>query len=490
LPKAWRDGGIAKDVLAEVGVHVDVCRSGAELCAEIERGAAAALIVEEQLSDEVLTQLQATLAKQPPWSDFPLLVIGAQGREWSTHRAPSLIALLGNVTLLDAPLRMRTLTHAADAAIRSRQRQYTARQAIDQRDRFLAMLGHELRNPLSVVSLAVQVSKDDPSRAAAQIPVLQRQVKHLSALLDDLLDVARVSSGKIVLNQRPVALAGVLERLTHNLRPRFDDRQLTLRLAVDDRARDEATVLGDPVRLQQILSNLLTNALKYTPPGGEVELSLAIVNGAAQIGVCDSGIGIAPEVLPHVFDLFVQAQTSLARADGGMGVGLSLVKTLVELHGGEVRAQSDGLGHGTNFKVWLPVIHERAKPPPHASQLPNHRPDRGLVVVIEDNSDSRDLLVLALERVGHRVIAAASGEHGLALLSAEPAHAAIIDIGLPGIDGYEVARQARATHGDGLLLIALTGYGQASDRQHATDAGFDVHLTKPPGIARLCALLS
>ena len=488
MPHARRDGGTAQEVLAEIGVSSDVCRNVHELCEEIERGAGAALIAEEQLTDEAVAKLHATLAKQPAWSDFPLLIIGS--RRGSNSLAPQLFTSLGNVTLLDAPLRMRTLSHAAQSAIRSRRRQYTARGAIEQRDNFLAMLGHELRNPLSVISLAVELGNRDPNRAAAQMPILQRQVEHLSVLLDDLLDVARVSSGKIVLKTEPVPLDALVDRLDRGLRFRFDEAQLNLRTIVDPNARGHATVLGDPVRLEKVLINLLTNALKYTPAGGHVELSLALVDEMAELCVTDSGVGIDAKMLPHVFELFVQAETSLARAAGGMGVGLSLVQTLVKLHGGEVQAYSEGIGHGSSFRIRLPLAQTEAAvawSPELATS--DEQPASRAIVVVEDNEDSRELLVLALERAGHEVRSAPDGESGLALLLAERPHAAIVDIGLPGIDGYEVARRTRAAHGAGLLLIALTGYGQASDRMRAFDAGFDVHLTKPPGIERLCALL-
>ena len=488
LPHARRDGAIARDLLAEVGISSQVCASVTHLCEELELGAGAALIAEERLDDNVIATLRACLAKQPAWSDFPLLIIGIRPRT-ENYRTSS-ISALGNVTLLDAPVRMRTLAHAARGAIRTRRRQYMARHAIEQRDRFLAILGHELRNPLSVISLAVELGSVDPSLMAAKMPVLRRQVAHLGVLLDDLLDVARVTSGKIVLRNKPVALADLLERLVHNSRPRFEEAKLTLRLVLEPDAESGADVLGDAVRLEQAINNLLTNALKYTLPGGEVVVTLALLDGFAEIRVTDSGVGISPEILPYVFELFTQAETSLARADGGMGVGLALVRTLVELHGGEVSASSAGLGRGSSFAIRLPTAPRIAgiAAPREQGEAARHL-GRREVVVVEDNRDSRDLLVHALRRAGHQVTAAADGERGLALLLARRPYAAIVDIGLPGIDGYEVARQARSAHGTDLLLIALTGYGLASDRRRALDAGFDVHLTKPPEIEGLCALL-
>jgi signal transduction histidine kinase len=496
LPQSRRDGDIARGVLADSGVSSQVCSDIASLCEEIERGAAAALLAEERLDDDVVASLRAVLARQPAWSDFPLLIISTQrgGVGRVSHGEPARLAALsvsslGNVTLLDAPLRMRTLVQAVRAAIRSRRRQYTARQAIDQRDRFLAMLGHELRNPLSVISLGVQLGILDPKRAAGQMPVLQRQVEHLTVLLDDLLDVARVSSGKIVLKKQPVALDELLQRMHRQLHQRFEAKRLSLRLLVSPAAVGRAIVQGDPVRLEQVLNNLLINAQKYTLPGGRVELSLSITDGVAEIRVTDTGVGISAEMLPVVFELFTQAQTSLARSDGGMGVGLSLVQTLVELHGGEVFAESEGLGHGSSFTIRLPVVRERLV----SAGVPSSTADQAStrdILVVEDNDDSRQLLVFALERAGHRVLSAADGESGLELLLTEQPHAAIVDIGLPGMDGYEVARQARTARGNDLLLIALTGYGQASDRRRALDAGFDVHLTKPPALAGLCALLA
>jgi signal transduction histidine kinase len=497
LPQSRRDGDIAKEVLADIGVSSEVCSDVVSLCEELARGAGAALLAEERLSDEVVARLRAVLAKQPAWSDFPLLIISPQrggrsgvGRRPAARLEALSVSSLGNVTLLDAPLRMRTLVHAVRAAIRSRQRQYTAREAIEQRDRFLAMLGHELRNPLSVISMGVDLGILDPKRAAGQMPVLQRQVEHLTVLLDDLLDVARVSSGKIVLKKQPVALDELLQRMHRQLQQRFEDGRLSLRLRMSPKVVGHATVHGDPVRLEQVLNNLLINAQKYTLPGGQVELSLTVTEGVAEIRVTDTGVGISAEMLPVVFDLFTQAQTSLARSDGGMGVGLSLVQTLVQLHGGEVFAESEGLGHGSSFAIRLPVL---VREDLVSTAVPNSvalRASARDILVVEDNNDSRQLLVFALEREGHRVLSAADGESGLALLLAERPHAAIVDIGLPGIDGYEVARQARTARGNDLLLIALTGYGQASDRRRALDAGFDVHLTKPPALEGLRELLA
>jgi two-component system CheB/CheR fusion protein len=297
----------------------------------------------------------------------------------------------------------------------------------------------------------------------------------MARLLDDLLDVSRIAQDKIELRVEPVDLREVLRDSIEAVQPRAEGAQVRISVELPG---DVVPVMGDPARLRQIFTNLATNAVKYGRTGGNVWARLAVEDGEAVAQVRDDGVGIPRELLEDVFDMFVQSDDSLARSDGGMGLGLTLVQGLVEMHGGAVTAHSDGAGSGASFVVRLPVtdapISEvRARPPP--IELPSHR----TVVVIEDQDDNRRMLTLLLERHGYNVVAASDGAEGLRAIEEHRPAIAIVDIGLPGQDGYEVAREARKRWGLSLRLLALTGYGSPADRQKARDVGFDDHLVKP-----------
>jgi PAS domain S-box-containing protein len=353
------------------------------------------------------------------------------------------------------------------------------------KDRFLAMLSHELRNPLGAISNAIHVLDrvgDAPAAARAR-EIIARQVQHLGRLVDDLLDVSRAMSGKIVLRREVVDLAAVVERAV----PALAARQPATSPAVTLDARP-VRVDGDAVRLEQVVSNLVENALKYTPAGGRVAVSVGAEDGAAVLVVEDSGIGIAPELLPHVFDLFVQADHSLARAAGGLGIGLTLVRQIVELHGGTVEATSAGVGRGSRFTVRLPTTTASGASPraPQARAAGTQR-----ILVVEDNDDAREMLCHLVGLLGHEVHEVADGRAAVETALRLLPDLTLVDIGLPGVDGYEVARRIRAdATGRELRLVALTGYGLREDRERALAAGYDEHLVKPIDPARLSALLS
>jgi len=358
------------------------------------------------------------------------------------------------------------------------------------KDEFLAMLGHELRNPLGTIASAVdaldRVAADPAARQLSGL--IGRQARVLGRLVDDLLDVARVASGKLVIERRPVDLRDVAARCLDALRQAGRTRAHEVSL---DGA--PAPVAGDGLRLEQVVANLVDNALKYTPPGGRVTVSTGRDGGDAVLRVADTGPGLPPELLPRVFDLFTQGPQGLDRSRGGLGLGLALVKRLVELHGGSVSAASAGPGAGAEFVVRLPARAGEALPAP-APSSPLARPTsarapeaRRRVLVVEDNADAREALRVSLTLAGHEVAEAADGPAGLEQLAACRPDVALIDVGLPGLDGYEVARRARQRDETrDVFLVALTGYGQAEDRRRALDAGFDRHLTKPvdPAVLR------
>jgi PAS domain S-box-containing protein len=352
------------------------------------------------------------------------------------------------------------------------------------KDEFLAMLSHELRNPLGAIASAIQVLDrvDDAAVGARARVVIARQIQHLSRLVEDLLDVSRATTGKITVRREVVDLGAIAERTVAEVAARHPGRAGELALA----ARP-VRVLGDAVRLEQVIINLVENALKYTPSGGRVSVAVDEVDGAATLVVEDNGAGIATDLLPRVFDLFVQGDHSLDRAEGGLGIGLTLVRRLVELHGGSVTAASAGVGCGSRFTVRLPLT---AAAPPPAMRPSAGSNDTRRILVIEDNDDAREMLSQLVRVLGHEVHEAADGVSGVAAALRLLPDVTLVDIGLPGVDGYEVAERIRKDpRGERLTLVAVTGYGRREDRERALAAGYDDLVVKPVDPARLAAVL-
>jgi PAS domain S-box-containing protein len=377
------------------------------------------------------------------------------------------------------------ISYGGEPAVLSVSLDITDRKQVEQaKDEFLAMLGHELRNPLGTIASALGVlARVLPAEQRPMLEIIDRQTDQLTRLVDDLMDVARLTAGKLELRRHTVDLRDLAQRCVDAAAGRTAGH----RVRVDG---PSLSVVGDPVRLEQIVRNLLDNALKYTPAGGDVRVGLRAVDGLAVLSVRDTGEGIAAELLPRIFDLFVQQPQPLARSRGGLGLGLALVKRLVELHGGSVAAHSEGPGQGSEFTVRLPL----ATAAPSADDAPKPAARSGgrrrRVLVVEDNRDARESLRLLLELAGHDVETSEDGPDGLDKLRVFRPEVALIDVGLPGLDGYAMARMVRKT-GDpsAVRLIALTGYGQPEDRRRALDAGFDVHVTKPIDPDRLEELL-
>lgn len=345
------------------------------------------------------------------------------------------------------------------------------------KDQFLSMLSHELRNPLGVILNGVEVLDQTGSSEPGPVrirEVIRRQARHLGKLLEDLLDLARVGEGKIDLRQRPLDLADVVSTASEDLRSKIERAGIALTLSIP---QESIIVEGDRTRLVQTVGNLLDNASKWTAPGGCISVSVQQVGDIAEIRVRDTGIGIEPEMRERIFDLFWQVQSSPGRASGGLGIGLTLVRRLVNLHGGTVEAASDGPGCGSEFIVRLPVTKSPVYGDPKAPTPLRAASIR--VLLIEDNADAREMARLGLELLGQTVSTASNGEEGIRMALADPPDAVIVDIGLPGLDGYAVGRRLREALGDRIHLVALTGYGQAEDRRRVGDAGFDVHLIKP-----------
>jgi PAS domain S-box-containing protein len=354
------------------------------------------------------------------------------------------------------------------------------------KDEFLAMLAHELRNPMAPIRSAVELIdllQPADERVRRAVGIVDRQVQQLSRMVDDLLDVSRINRGRIELDRQPVDLSAVVSAAVEAAEPAIRQRRHELSV----RSGLPIIVFGDAARLQQCLVNLLANAAKYTDPGGRIEIELAQDEAGAVVRVADNGAGIAPDLLPHVFELFVQSDRTLDRSLGGLGIGLSVVKRLVEMHGGAVGARSDGVGRGATFEIRLPLadtalLERDAKPEPPAAPCK--------VLVVDDNRDAAESLALVLEACGHAVRVAFGSEEALAVAPAWRPDLVLLDIGLPGMDGYEVARRLRAEPAlSEAELVALTGYGQPSDRQRAREAGFSHHLVKPAPLEEIQRLL-
>jgi signal transduction histidine kinase len=385
------------------------------------------------------------------------------------------------------------LAHRAAVAIENARLYQAVREADRRKDEFLALLGHELRNPLAPIRNALNVLKLPGADAAitgrAQA-MMERQVEHLVRLVDDLLDVSRIMRGKVELRREPVELATVVARAVETSQPVVDaeGHQLTVALPPEPLWVD-----GDLVRLAQVVSNLLNNAAKYTERGGQILLTAGREGSEAVLRVRDTGVGIAPELLPRLFDMFFQAERRTRESQGGLGIGLSLVRGLVELHGGSVEAHSAGPGQGSEFVVRLPLLartEAAATPQPQAQVMPGGLAPRR-VLVVDDNVDAADSLAMLLRLEGQEVQVAYEGATALARAEAESPAIAFLDLGMPKMDGYELARAFRRHPAlKGTVLVALTGWGQPEDRQRTREAGFDHHLVKPVESAALHRLLS
>jgi signal transduction histidine kinase len=490
-----RDAALVEQILAKEGIAAHRCEDLAQLAEELTRGAAAILVAEESLSTPARAILIEAIQAQPAWSDVPVLLMARAEQSRISRRGPFLLSELGNVTVLERPMRIVVLLTAVRSALRARKRQTEVRdllgkleRGVRDRDAFLATLGHELRNPLGAIRNALEILDRVRSPSDSELKervILRRQSHHLAHLVDDLLDVARVTSGKIVLRRESINLGDVVLRGVEAV-------ELGVRSGHDVRVDVTGEALhvdGDPVRLEQVVSNLLTNALKYTPEGGLIEITFQREGAQAVLEVRDQGVGLSADMIPRVFDLFSQAERTLDRSQGGLGIGLTLVRRLVELQGGTIDVTSEGVGRGSCFRVRIPL----ASAPQLARRAPTPVVDHGgqrfhRVLLVEDNDDIRETLGMLLTHSGFEVSLASDGPSGVAEAERAPPDAALVDIGLPGFDGYEVARRLRSTMPK-LMLVALTGYGQPDDRRRSREAGFDAHLTKPVDIDVLTSML-
>jgi two-component system, sensor histidine kinase len=497
LPATRRDGEAIAAFLASHRIQCEICPSVAAAAKAIGEDAGVLVLTDQVIVGEGSHLICEALASQPGWSDIPVIFLSKVGDE--TRAISEIVARMTNVTLLDRPASTRTLLSAIEAALRSRVKQYQIRDQLaalraaelklretDRRkDEFLAMLAHELRNPLAPIRTAADslprlVERGDP-RAEATLGVVRRQVQQLTRLVDDLLDVSRITQDRIEIQRSPVDLAAVVRQALESVDPQVNDKRHSVRTAV----ASGLYVEGDSARLVQCVSNIITNAVKYTDAGGEINVTLAAEGGRAVVTISDNGVGIPAELLPRVFELFVQNDRSLDRSQGGLGIGLSVVRRLIEMQGGTVSASSPGAGRGSTFWISLPTI----SPPNDAQPVKPGTISTPLrVLIVDDNKDAAESLSTLLSLDGHTVRTVYEGQAAIEAASSFDADAILLDIGLPSMDGYEVARRLRAAGNDS-TLVALTGYGQKDDIKRALNAGFNAHLTKPVELSKLEELL-
>jgi signal transduction histidine kinase/CheY-like chemotaxis protein len=498
LAPRGRDAELAGRALQALA-PVQLCGTGEEFLHELAAGVGVVLIAQEAITPRLMASLVAGLTAQEAWSDVPFVVLaGAKPRsEYRALRAdrdvPTQLDALGNVVVLDRPVRIQTLLGVVRVALESRKRQYLMRvlhqelEALNRgKDEFLAMLGHELRNPLgaagtALTMLQLQTGPVDEHRRARYQDIIARQMRSMTRMLDDILDVSRLALGKLSIEGSDLDLGQLVRRSVEVLQYTAQQARHTLTVEV---GQGPFLVRGDAVRFEQIVANVVGNAIKYTPPGGSIQVDVRSDDVDVVIAVRDNGIGISPEMLPKVFELFTQARNGRDRARGGLGVGLALVDSLVRMHGGKVELTSEGLGKGTQVTVRIP----RMVAPSVAAVAPAQRdlPGRSLhVLIIEDDQDGREVLREMLEARGHLVEVATSGLEGIARAARAPPDVLLTDLGLPGVDGFEVARRLRTACSPVPYLVAITGYGLPEDRRRTREAGFDDHLLKPVEVAAL-----
>jgi len=448
-----------------------------------------AVLVELYLKRRELRQLNRTLAQ----ANEQLAAANTTLQAEKTRELETL-----NRVLQRANTELEQANRTLQSEVAERTRVEQALKAADRhKDEFLAMLAHELRNPLAPILNAVQLIRKKPVTDPQLLwsrDLIERQLRHLTRLVDDLLDVSRITRGKINLSRETVEVAELVARAVETVQPLIVERGHRLTLDV---APESIRVFGDPLRLTQAVGNVLSNAAKYTDNGGHISLTARLVDGEVEIRVRDSGIGIPTDLQPMIFDMFTQLNHQTGRTQGGLGIGLALVRKLLEMHGGAVSAFSEGNGQGSEFLITLPVIPDEVNAANgRAAGASESEPGEFLpqvrrrILVADDNSDALESLATLLELSGHEVFSAANG--ALALESAERhlPEVALLDIGMPKLDGYEVARRIRAQPwGRRITLVALTGWGQESDRRRSGEAGFDSHLVKPLDLDKLTALL-
>jgi signal transduction histidine kinase len=514
LAPTGRDAALTARFITGSGLASEVCADVEELCAKMSAGAGLAFITGEALTAEAVRCLVAALAAQPAWSDFPLVVLTSGGGETPAN-AEVLAALgeAGNVTLVERPVRVTTLVSTFKSALRARRRQYDVRghiaaaQAASRlKDEFLATVSHELRTPLTAVLGWIHVLRGgrlDEEQAARALETIERNARSQVQLIDDLLDVSRIITGKLRLEVRPLDPVSPVESAVEAVLPAAGSKDIRIQKVLDT---EIGSISGDPARLQQVVWNLLSNAIKFTPRGGRVTVRLARGESHVEISVTDDGEGISPEFIPYVFDRFRQADGTTTRRFGGLGLGLAIVRHLVELHGGTVRAESGGEGRGSTFTVNLPLtpVYQReaeeeqiARPAAEEARssvvvCPENL-DGLRVLVVDDEADTLEIIRVSLNQCGAHVTTASSSVEALDLLGRNSPDVIISDIGMPSEDGFEFIRKVRQLppeRGGKVPAVALTAYARAEDRLRVLRSGYQMHVAKPVEMTELVAIVA
>ena len=497
-----RDSALTVALLHRAAIPCFACRDVAELCERLETGAGAILLTEEALNDPAIPALTTALAEQPPWSDISVLLFAGGQRDETSIRTLRKLEVLRNVTLLDRPVRSSAVISTVQAALRGRQRQYeqrdilvalqAAREQAEEanrlKDEFLATVSHELRTPLNAIMGWVSLLRQarfDQSRVAHILEIIERNAKSQAQIIADVLDISRMITGRMHLSRAPISLGRIVSEALDTIRPGAIAKGIEIQADVDE----GPVVYADAERLQQVFWNVFSNACKFTPQGGRITVVLEQEGRWSSVRISDTGAGISPDFLPVVFDRFRQADQSFTRAHGGLGLGLAIVKHMVEMHGGSVRASSEGAGQGATFVVRIPISPVLAAPQTqdgrahgNSSVLPDLDFGGRLVLVVDDDEATRELMHAVLSECGARVVAAASAMAALAQLDAELPAAIVADIGMPEEDGLSMVRRIRQrspARGGIVPAIALSAYARAEDRQAALAAGFDDFLVKP-----------
>jgi signal transduction histidine kinase/ActR/RegA family two-component response regulator len=495
-----RDGALTRELLGRSSITAIVCASMDNLCAEFANQAGAIIMTEEALDEGSFPRLAAALNRQPAWSDIPVILFAGGTPHSAGVRMLGVVEALRNVTVIERPIRVAAVVSVVRAALRARLRQYQMRDTLlalraaraeaeaasRLKDEFLATLSHELRTPLNAIlgwTTMLRHGQVDPSQVTHALEVVERNARSQAQLIEDVLDMARIITGKLRVDLSPVALGPIVEAAVEAARPAALAKQIDIRMQL----RDVPAIRGDAGRLQQVLWNLLSNAVKFTPPRGQISVSLGLASSEALVTVSDSGAGLAPDFLPFIFDRFRQADQSPTRGHGGLGLGLSIVKHLVELHGGTVRAESAGVGHGATFRVSLPIpVMLQVAPDKPGVEQPQRdafamRFNGQRILVVDDDAATRELLTQLFERTGASVETAASARLALSTITRTPPNLLIADIGMPNEDGYALMRRVRALPGQlrTVPAIALSAYTRAEDREAARDAGFTRFIAKP-----------
>jgi signal transduction histidine kinase/CheY-like chemotaxis protein len=489
LARTGRDSELIIRLLREENFEAAACIDAAELCREIRVGAGAVLVTDESLDEWDRERLLATVEQQPQWSDLPLLVFSSNDR--ATEALISELGVCANATIFERPIRPSILICGIQAALRARSRQYETRdllerlkQADQQKDLFLATLSHELRTPLTSIVGWIQLLKTRqlaPEVVTLAIETIERNTVAQTRLVEDILSVSRMVAGKLSIEHRPVRFEETVRAAAESVRPQAEARGIDLVESI----LGGGTIVGDAVRLQEVVWNLLSNSLKFTPGGGSIFIRMSSEPHALRLEVEDSGRGIEPEVLPHIFEHFRQADSSMTRSAGGLGLGLAIAKRIVELHGGTIEAASEGLNRGTRITVTLPAVDVSEERLPHEEPAELRNADSCLsgcaVLLVEDDSDSRRLLSYILRDFGASVTEATTVQDAIASFNAAKPTVIVSDIGLAGESGYDLIETIRQLE-DGAAptpAVAITGFADVASQARALASGFQLYIAKP-----------